>query len=124
MIVAGIGFRSSASAADIVGLLRRAQEQSGQGIDLLAIPEFKQGCAALLEALPMLGVPHVCISRSELERVQARCPTRSAAARTAVGVGSVAEACALAPLDEDATLVLPRMASAQVTCALAAGNRT
>jgi cobalamin biosynthesis protein CbiG len=120
VIVAGIGFRSVARSADISGIVARARELSGHAIDLLAVPEFKQRHPALLEALSDLGLPLVAIAPWRLERAQGRCPTRSAVAMAAVGVGSVAEACALAAL-EDGRLVLPRITSAQATCALAMG---
>jgi cobalamin biosynthesis protein CbiG len=121
VIVAGIGFRSAARSADITGIVARARALSGHAVDLLAVPEFKQRYPALLEALSDLGLPLVAIAPWRLERAQTRCPTRSAAAMAAVGLGSVAEACALAALDEDGKLVLPRIAGAQATCALAMG---
>lgn len=124
MIVAGIGLRSGARGADVVELIRRAQDQSGHVAQLLAVPEFKQEHAAVLEASSVLSLPLISICRAQLERAQARCPTQSVAARVAIGLGSVAEACALAALEEDGKLVLPRIASPRVTCALAVGSRS
>lgn len=122
MTVAGLGLRSGASSADIVGLLRRAEKESGRSIQLVVVPEFKQQLAALREALSILRLPMITASRARLERLQARCPTQSVAALAATGLASVAEACALAALREGGKLVLPRIATAQTTCAIAIGN--
>ncbi len=124
VIVAGIGFRSGVRCADIAGVVARARELSGHAVDLLAVPEFKQRHPALLEALADLGLPLVAIDPGRLERAQMHCPTRSAATMAAVGLGSVAEACALAALQEGGRLVLPRITSARATCALALGYRS
>jgi cobalamin biosynthesis protein CbiG len=124
MIVAGIGFCAGATSDDIVDLLRGAERQSGCEAQLLAVPDHKAGRPALIEALSVLGVPLIAIDRVRLERVQARCPTSSRAAMEAVGLKAIAEGCALAALDEQGQLVLPRIASARVTCALATGNRS
>ncbi len=124
MIVAGIGFRSSATSGDILDILRQAEGQSGCDVQLLAAPETKVSQRALLEVLSILGLPLIAIGRVQLERVQGRCPTRSRAALAALGLSSVAEGCALAALDESGRLVLPRVANARATCALATGNRS
>ncbi len=44
VIVAGIGFSSNASAAEIVTLVRRAEEAAGRPAGLLAAPDFKARC--------------------------------------------------------------------------------
>lgn len=127
IVVAGIGFRGRATTADIVDIVHRAQNQTRSAVRLLAVPQVKAGPAALAEALAeavaILELPLITLDRMQLERVQGSCPTQSAAAMTAIGLGSVAEACALAALDEHARLVLPRIANTQATCALAMGNR-
>ena len=124
MIVAGIGFCAGATGDDIVDLLRCAEGRSGCDAQLLAVPDHKAARPALIEALSLLGLPLIAIDRMRLERVQARCPTRSRAAMEAVGLRAIAEGCALAALDDEGRLVLPRIASARVTCALATGNRS
>ena len=123
MIIAGVGFRAGATSADILEILRRAEDESGCEIQLLAAPEFKASQAALLETLAMLGLPLIAIDQLQLQRAQVRCPTQSRVAMAAVGSSSVAEGCALAALDEGARLVLPRIANARATCALASGDR-
>ena len=59
------------------------------------------------------------VADAALAAAQPGCVTRSAAAERVVGVGSVAEGSALAAAGPGGTLLLPRIASARATCALA-----
>jgi cobalt-precorrin 5A hydrolase len=71
------------------------------------------------EAAARLGLSLVMIGADALAAAQPRCPTRSEAAARAVGVGSVAEGCALAASGAGGRLLLPRVAHGGATCALA-----
>jgi cobalt-precorrin 5A hydrolase len=59
------------------------------------------------------------VTRAALRGAQGRCLTRSDIAREATGFASVAEACALAAAGDAGRLILPRIANARATCALA-----
>lgn len=124
MIVAGVGFRSGCPASEIVDLVRRAQALAGRLADALAAPAFKSGEPGLRAAAEVLALPLVLVERAALDAVQPRCLTRSVAAQAAVGLASVAEACALAAAGTAGRLLSPRIASAKATCALAAGDPT
>ena len=121
MIVAGVGFRSGAVANDIAEIVRRAERESGRVAAAVAAPSFKAQHEGLRSAAKELGLPLLFVAPTQLEAVQSRCLSVSMTALNAVGVASVAEACALAALDEQATLLLPRIANTQATCALAIG---
>ncbi|MGQ3348248.1 cobalamin biosynthesis protein [Bosea sp. (in: a-proteobacteria)] len=54
-----------------------------------------------------------------MQDFEASCATRSTRIASLYGVGSVAEAAALAAAGPGGTLVQPRIATARVTCALA-----
>ncbi len=114
--LAGIGARPSASATDIVALLRSAEALSGHRIARLMAPDFRRGLPALAEAASVLGLPLGFVARDAILAAQPRCPTRSDAALEATGIASVAEGCALAG---GGRLVLPRIDGPGVTCALA-----
>jgi len=122
MIVAGVGFRSHATSIEIVRIVRRAQEQSGVDAQRLATPDFKSQDSALLEAASILGLRLMVIDRAKLGVAQARCRTRSRIRAIATGAASIAESCALAMLEDPAQLILPQIASARATCALASGR--
>lgn len=124
MIVAGVGFRSGCPAGEIVDLVQRAQTLTGRLANALATPAFKSGEHGLREAAEVLALPLVLVERAALAKVQPHCLTRSAAAEAAVGLASVAEACALAAAGTLGRLLSPRIASAQATCALAAADPT
>ena len=118
LATAGIGTRPSASSADIVALVRRAETLSGLRVARLAAPSFRRDLPALPEAASALGADLVFLDHAALLAVQDLCPTRSEAALRATGIASVAEGCALAM---GGALVLPRIAAGGVTCALSAG---
>jgi len=119
MIIAGVGFRSSASCDDIVSIVRRAQAQRGVAAQWLAVPDFKAESATLLEAAALLGIDLIKVERSCLEAVQSQCLARSHAAASATGLASIAEACALAALAPPSELILGRISNSRATCALA-----
>ncbi len=120
MIVAGLGFRTSCTADELIALIRSVGQTAGAKIGALAAPDFKAGASALAEAASSLALEIRPVSRDALVAVQAQCPSRSAAALAAVGVASVAEACALAAAGPGARLLAPKTSSAAATCALAA----
>jgi cobalt-precorrin 5A hydrolase len=84
--------------------------------DQLAAPDFKRGEPGLHEAAAALGLPLHFVADAALAAAQPQCLTRSAAALRATGHASIAEAAALA---QGGTLLGPRIASANATCALA-----
>ncbi|MCQ8277085.1 cobalamin biosynthesis protein [Acetobacteraceae bacterium KSS8] len=118
MIAAGLGFRPGCAMEDIVQLVVEAAERSGHRPALLAAPWFRDG-PVLRAAADRLGLPLAIVDEAALLRAQPFCPTRSDAARRAVGLASVAEACALAASGPGALLLLPRIAGANATCAMA-----
>lgn len=74
---------------------------------------------AFQEAAAILGVDALGIAPEDLHAVDALVPTRSARIEAARGIGSLAEAAALAGAGMGALLILPRISDASVTCALA-----
>ncbi|WP_208863943.1 cobalamin biosynthesis protein [Roseomonas gilardii] len=120
-VFAGIGCRPLCPAEEIVALLRRAETLAGCRATRLGIPDFRTGAPGPREAAGRLGLPIQPIPRAALEAEQPRCPTRSGASLRATGLASVAEAAALALAGPGGRLVLPRIASANATCALATG---
>ena len=122
MIVAGIGCRKGASAANISAAIDDALTRAGlaaQALDLIAAPEFKVGEHGLAAAAVVRGVPLVLIAKARLEEAGARTKIRSERVRSLVGVPSVAEAAALAAGGPAARLLVPRITLGAATCALA-----
>lgn len=123
MIVAGIGCRKGCAADEIVALVRRAVAEADAAdcrFTALAAPAFKAEEPGLRDAADALALPLLLIGEERLKAAEPLCPTRSAAAQAATGHASVAEAAALAAAGPGGRLVLPRIASAAATCALAA----
>ena len=118
-IVAGLGCRRGTAAEAVVALVRACATEAGRSPDLLAVPAVKRDEPGLAEAALLLGLELLRVPGEALRAQQPRCVTRSDRAEAAVGLRSVAEACALAALGREARLLLPRRAAAGVTCALA-----
>jgi cobalt-precorrin 5A hydrolase len=121
MIVAGVGCSSGFLTQDVVALVRRVQREAGCAAGALAVPAFKNGEAGLQEAAKCLELPLIFVDRVALEEVQHLCETRSAIAEVALGLASVAEACALVVAGPESRLLVARISLGKVTCALAGG---
>ena len=122
-MVAGVGFSSGVLAEDIVALVRRVEREAGAVAQVLAAPDFKVDAAALREAAERLELPLVFYDWATLEQAQSRCLTRSDIAETAVGLASVAEACALAGAGAESRLLVPRISRGKATCAFAGAEK-
>lgn len=122
MIVAGVGFRRSATADEIVVLVKQAvarAELPESALNQLATIDALAALPAFEDAACRLAVIAIVIDDVTLSAAAPRVSTHSARSLAAHGVGSVAEAAALAAGGSEARLILERITSASVTCALA-----
>jgi cobalt-precorrin 5A hydrolase len=125
VIVAGIGCRKGADAAEIEAAIASALEGAGRPlarIDLMATAMSKREEKGIAEAASARGVPLVFVAPADLEIASARGATWSARVLALAGVPSVAEAAALAACGPNAKLILPRIVMGPVTCALASAE--
>jgi cobalt-precorrin 5A hydrolase len=121
MIVAGVGCRRGTSAAEIETAIAAALAQAGltnHKLDLLATAAFKGDEPGIAEAAAARGVDLILVAQADLERAGGRA-THSRRVAELTGVGSVAEAAALAAGGPAARLVVPRLVIGPATCALA-----
>ncbi len=115
MIAAGVGFRRSCSAEELLALVRDAMERAGTAsITCLATAHFKHNAACLHEAAAVLGVPVSLVREQDLAAAAPRCVTQAI-----TGTASIAEAACLAAAGPNSRLLLPRLATSRATCALA-----
>lgn len=127
VIVAGIGCRKGASAAQIDAAIEAALERAGRPLarlDLMATAESKRGEQGIAASASARGLKLVFVEQGELEIAGARGATWSARVLALAGVPSVAEAAALAAAGPKARLILPRIVVGPVTCALAESEDT
>jgi cobalt-precorrin 5A hydrolase len=125
MIVAGIGCRKGAQAADIEAAVAAAFARAGlatSALRLIATTAAKRGEPGIAAAAAAIGVPLVLVAQDDLAAAGARAVTRSARVLARAGVPSVAEAAALAAAGPAARLIAPRIAVGPATCALAEGG--
>lgn len=121
-VVAGIGFRHATAADEIVRLVRRGLEAAGLGqnrLRALATADDRAGEPTFREAAFALGCEVIGLLPDALRTVDDRVPTRSVRIEAERGIGSLAEAAALAGAGANAVLVMRRITSAGTTCALA-----
>jgi cobalt-precorrin 5A hydrolase len=122
MIALGIGCRRNAPVADIEAVIAtalHAASLSADAIGLIATENDKAAEPGLVDAARRLGRPLVGIITSELAKVSHLVVTPSERVQQLKGVPSVAETAALAAVGQGARLILPRIANATATCALA-----
>lgn len=125
MIALGIGCRRHAPAEDIAALIAQALTAAAihaEDVALVATEAGKSKEPGLVEAARRLGRPVVGIAAGELQRVSGLAVTISARVQQLKGVPSVAETAALAAVGAQPRLVVPRLANATATCALAQGE--
>jgi cobalt-precorrin 5A hydrolase len=118
MIVAGFGFRSTATVASLMD----AYALSGGQADALASVADKASGALFQEFAQALGLPVHAVPQPLLEAQKTQ--THSPNALQARGTGSVAEAAALAVAGAQAQLLGERVISSDksATCARAQGE--
>lgn len=124
-ITAGIGLRAGASEADILACLDRTLAAAGLGAGMVrrfATLASRLDESGLVAAARTRQAELVAIPDEALKGFEASCATRSTRIASLYGVGSVAEAAALAAAGPGATLIQPRVATDRVTCALARGQ--
>ena len=123
MIAAGVGCRRGASAPDIETAIRAALARANiaaDALDVIATIEAKRTEPGILAAAETFGVSVVIVPEHELALAGDRVETHSDRVLTLTGVGSVAEAAALAAAGPSARLIAPRLAIGAATCAIAA----
>jgi len=120
VIVAGFGFRKTASLSS----LRSALANAGgtMGATVLAAPDDKCEAACFQALVRETGLPVVAVRPAQLAATTT--PTQSDHSHAARQTGSVAEAAALAAAGQHAELIAPRAISEDrlATCALAKEN--
>jgi len=122
VIVAGIGCRRGASAADVAAVVNAALAHvalTPDSLDAIATSEAKGREPAIAAAAASFGLPLVLVPQVDLAAADARTVTKSERVLALTGVASVAEAAALAAGGPRARLLAPRIVVGPATCALA-----
>jgi cobalt-precorrin 5A hydrolase len=114
MIAAGIGCKRGAAASDIEAAIHAALASAR-----IATIEAKSAEAGIRTAAAKLGVTLMVVPELELFAANGRVETHSERVAVLSGVGSVAEAAALAAAGPASTLIVPRLIVGAATCALA-----
>jgi cobalamin biosynthesis protein CbiG len=121
-LVAGIGCRRDAPVEAVEAAVSAALREAGRDareLSLIATLEAKAAEPGIVALSRRLGLRIVVVAQHHAAAQAV--PTDSAASRAATGLGSVAEAAALAAAGPGARLLGPRQASGAATCALAEG---
>ncbi len=122
MIVAGLGFRASASMDSLTDAFVQATRD--YNVTHIATADDKANTPAFKALSDRLNLPAIAVAPSALTKQST--PTQSAASQKARRVGSVAEAAALAAAGDGSRLLVTRTISNDrlATCALALGDET
>ncbi|MGU3452765.1 cobalamin biosynthesis protein [Methylobacterium sp. 391_Methyba4] len=122
LLVAGIGFRRGTDADEIAALIERALAALGadrSSLTAVATAADRAAEPAIRAATARFGLSPQPVAAAALQARDAEIVTRSARIEQLRGVGSLAEATALASAGPQSRLALPRITSAGATCALA-----
>lgn len=125
MIVAGIGCRRGAPASAIEEVIGVALEQARltrHSLDALAAHCDKAEEPGLREVARRWTLTLLLPTMAELASVAVLTATISPRSLAAKGLPSVAETAALAAAGRSARLIVPRVATREATCAIAAGE--
>ncbi len=121
-MVVGLGARQSATPEELEEIILAVLKEQYFDIDnltLIASIDRADTARAISQVAAKLMKPMVLYPVDRLREEADRCQTNSPISMEKTGVGSVAEASALAALSEDAVLVAPRIKHATATAALA-----
>lgn len=121
MIVAGFGFRSTASIDSLIDAFAVTGIET---VDAVATVDDKSQTPAFTTFAKAIGAQIISVTAQNLSDIDT--PTQSLASQTHRATGSVAEAAALAGAGKDAILLAPRSIShdRMATCAIAQGPNT
>lgn len=121
VIAVGVGCRRGVAADDLVALVREALATLGEAsapVGIFTIAE-KRDEAGLHEAARALELPLAFLDRAVLAMVASATRSCSRRVEDMFGLPGIAETAALAGAGSGAALLVPRLASATVTCAVA-----
>ncbi|WP_299922118.1 cobalamin biosynthesis protein [uncultured Pelagimonas sp.] len=118
MKVVGVGYRSGAD----MSALKDAVDSAGTGAEAIAVSDHKTDLAAVTDLATTLKIPLITVSQVDLEKQTTL--TQSTRQQERFGVGSLAEAVALAAAGPNARLLGPRVISScgMATAAFAEGH--
>ena len=115
----GLGFSSVATAAAIAHGVSLALERAGMTAAALHVSARKRDSQPLREAAASLDMPLVFHDEADLQRRDADVVSRSSRVMTLAGVGSLAEAAALAGAGAGSRLIVEKFSLDGVSCAVA-----
>jgi cobalt-precorrin 5A hydrolase len=127
VIVAGVGCRKGAAAAQIEAAIAAALAHCrlpAAALALIATSRTKSAEVGIAAAASALRVPIVAVPQRALEDAGHRTATKSERVLLRTGVPSLAEAAALAAAGPAARLLAPRVCVGPATCALAQSSDT
>ncbi|WP_454917944.1 cobalamin biosynthesis protein [Xanthobacter sediminis] len=122
MIAAGFGMSSRVEPETLVALFAQVLAEAGleaEAVSCAATVSVRQGLPAFQAAMARLHLPVRAVTAAEMEAAGDRVATSSPPILARHGVGSLAEAAALAAAGDGARLLVPRRALRAATCALA-----
>ena len=122
VLALGVGCERGCDLDEVYELVKKTISNAGlskQSIACVTSIDVKSNEKAVLALAEKLGVPARFFSASELEALTPRLKTPSDVVFAEVGCHGVSEGAALAAGGVDAELIVPKIKSARVTCAIA-----
>lgn len=115
----GLGCQKKTNGLHIAQVVTNLINQLESKAECIAVPDFKRHHYNVEKAAEILCLPLLYIPKEFLLTLQPKCLSFSERSYNLVGLGSVAEACALAAINSNGYLLGPRIINQGISCAFA-----
>lgn len=115
----GLGCSKKISAHDILATLQQILYQYQGYAYSLALPEFKRHDPNIIQLQQLVSYPLILIPNEILKKLQPQCQSFSETAYRLTGLGSIAEACLRASMNQQDHLLVPKTIYNGITISLA-----
>lgn len=117
--IIGMGFSKKSTAINLKETLDYFLQQHQYTLITLALAAFKQQDQNTLQLQTLIDAPVHYISYETLKNLQPQCQSYSPMAAQHIGLGAVAEACALAMMGQNDHLLIPKIIYNKVSFSVA-----
>lgn len=118
-VIVGMGFSKNTSALELIQTLETILLEHQYHATEIALPTFKQQDQNVIDLIRLSTLPVHFIAQERLLELQPQCSHFSEISYHHTGLGSVAEACALALIHENGRLLIPKMIYNKISFSIA-----
>ncbi|EHD15008.1 hypothetical protein CIN_00620 [Commensalibacter intestini A911] len=118
-VIVGIGCSKHTSALELIQTLETILQEHQYHVTDIALPAFKQQDQNVIDLISLSTFPIHFIAQEILLALQPKCSQFSKLSYHHTGLGAVAEACALALINKNGRLLIPKMIYNKISFSIA-----